>query len=49
MLLAPAVGFAVDRLGLVPVAVAGLLVALPFTLRGFLRAEEKIREAAHQP
>lgn len=37
MVLAPAVGFAVDRLGLAPVGVAGLIVALPFALRGLIR------------
>lgn len=37
MALAPAVGFAVDRLGLAPVGLMGLAVALPFALRGFIR------------
>lgn len=37
MALAPAVGFAVDRLGLAPVGAAGLIVALPFALRGLIR------------
>ena len=34
MILAPALGFAVDRLGLWPVGAAGLLLAAPFALRG---------------
>ncbi len=38
MMLAPALGFAVDRLGLVTVGVAGFLVAAPFTLIGGIRA-----------
>ena len=37
MALAPAIGFAVDRLGLAPVGLIGLAMALPFTLRGFIR------------
>lgn len=52
MVLAPAVGFAVDRLGLAPVGVMGLAVALPFALRGLIRPGgagrpgERAREAA---
>jgi hypothetical protein len=48
MLLAPAVGFAVDRLGLMPVGAAGLFVALPFAVRGFF-AEKRPGAPAPQP
>ena len=49
MMLAPALGFAVDRLGLVPVGVAGFLVAAPFALGGFFWAGAKGREAGASP
>ncbi|MEE9256846.1 MAG: MFS transporter [bacterium] len=48
MLLAPAVGFAVDRLGLMPVGAGGLVVALPVAVRGFFQGQRS-RAPAPQP
>lgn len=49
MCFAPAVGFAVDRFGLVPVGVAGFLVVLLYTFRGFLYPGEKVCRTVPQP